>query len=235
MITRWSTTPGLDFLKAWMLLKAHVAGSGNLSLELWYQTAKLRTDAPDAWARVNLVGGGSAISIVGDDEDCSGVVDISALTSGKMFIRFAVGYFTSSAGNAASGDVSYGISLAQCGQMVGNWAGELSTLTTSPQRQIVTGWLPALLAEEVKAGFILTTLVGNFQCRLAYRTATTMRDVASGWTPLGTNLTSSDILADTAVSGASEMWVQFAIEYSLSSGSNLGSAHVSVAVGTRRT
>lgn len=225
----------MDFLRAIALLKAHVAGTGNLTIELWYQTAKVRTDAPDNWARVNLVGGGSALTLVGNGDGCSGDVDISALTSGKMFIRFAVGYFTSAAGNAASGDVTLAVSVTQCGQMAGTWAGELSTFSTSPMRQIVTGWLPALFVEQVKAGFLISTVIGNFQCRLAYRTATSMRDVASGWTPLGTPLNADDILADTALSIGTEMWVQFAIEYSLSSGSNLGSAYVSAAVGTRRS
>lgn len=225
----------MDFLKAVALLKAHVAGTGNLTIELWYQTAKVRVDAPDNWARVNLVGGAAALTFAGNGDACSGVVDISALTSGKMFIRFAVGYFTSTAGDAASGDVSLAVSVAQCGQMAGTWSGELTTMSTTPSRQVVTGWLPALFVQLVKAGFLIGSVVGNFQCRLTYRTATSMRDVPSGWTPLGTPLTSDDILGDTSVSLGAHMWVQFAIEYNLSSGSNLGSAYVTAAVGTRRS
>ena len=78
----------MDFFRAIALLKAHVAGTGNLTIGLWYQTAKVRTDAPDNWARVNLVGGGSALTLVGNDDGCSGDVDILGTVRGTYSAFF---------------------------------------------------------------------------------------------------------------------------------------------------
>lgn len=230
--TAWAVAVGLDVIKAAARLKAHVAGGGNLNVQLVYQTASVRVDEPDDW-QVLLYQGNPVLTVTGNGGVCSGIQNIASITAGKMFIRFGLAYCTTATGAPPSGDVSLVVSTLSFGDLIGGFTGQLTTTSSTGTPLILTAMVPALMAEKVKASFLLTSISGSFQCQLAYRVADTSKDAPGAWNTIGSAVTATGVLGDTTITVGASMWVQFALIYSLSGGS-LATASVSVAVGARK-
>lgn len=85
--TEWYSTLGMDSIVAIIQRTALLKeGTGDVQVRIAIQTATVRTTAPDAWN-------------TSDDDwytdagiDCTGSIDISALTAGKLFVRFGLAY-----------------------------------------------------------------------------------------------------------------------------------------------
>ena len=124
-----------------------------------------------------------------------------------------------------------------CGSVLGTATLALSTLTTTDAFAPVTGFVPALHAAKVKAALVVASLSGNFQCRLCYRVATTSREEPGSWSTTFDQWRSASgeyNTGDLTPASANEMWIQFGVQYSLSSGSALGQATVTTTVTGRK-
>lgn len=225
-LSPWIPCIGVDSVKA--ALRAH-AVSGNFQVGLAIQTASVRTDSPDAPALLDNT------TQVGEGEKCTGVVSIASTTAGKFFVRFGLGYSLSSGSTPGQADVSTSLVYTQCGQVLGSRSFALDTSTSSDGFALISGWVPALLAQKMKAVVICRSLTGNFEWKLAYRTATTSKENPSGWTALDANYHGAGELdsGEVSLSLDSEMWVQFGLQYHSTSGA--GQAQVDCVVAIRRS
>ena len=101
----------------------------------------------------------------------------------------------------------------------------------------LTGWIPAIDADKVKAAIIVSGVDGTIETKLYYQTATAVVQTTNSYAEVETTWTSGAderCTGDTALSIASAMWVRFAMAYKMPSGT-VGQATVSVAVATRRS
>jgi hypothetical protein len=230
--TGWISCVGLD--EAMPVLTARAATSNYFEAQLVIQVAQVRTDVPE----MPVLKGTAQTPTAGKFDYNPGVLDLSNDTTGAMFIRFGVAYKYVAGQSQAAADVELQVAYARCGELAGSGTWQLSTTTTAVQYQVITSMLVGMLVDEVKLAAICTSLTGNFQWRLAYRTATTQKSAPGAWSnvtdgnaPYGSGEVNT---GDLAVSVGSNLWVQFAIAYSLSSAGS-GQASLTAALGVRRT
>ncbi len=197
------------------------AVTGNFQSRPTIQFAPTRTDNPDAPTLLDSqmrAGAGEAYS----------TDDVTSAGASKFFYRLGVAYSLSS-GTGGRADVDASFVDDKCGGPIGNYAGELTTLSDTTDVIAITAWMPARLAAKIKAALNCVDLTGNFRYRLVYRTAATSTEAPDAW----------DTAFDTWRSAAGEantgeltptitnkMWIQFGIAYGNSSGSALGRASV---------
>lgn len=189
-----------------------------------YQTATTRTDKPDAPATV-----GSGQTNTG--ELCSDI--ITPDFSGVAFVRFGLAYKIAS-GTIGQADVSYQLTYESCGRVVGTQ--QLSPVTSSTANSFLplTGWLPALQAEVMKAVVVMTGKTGNFRCRLSYRTATTSPESPGSWNAdvAGTSYMDTDGSYNTdevSMSVSAAMWVQVGLQFNSTSAGVFSTANLTIA------
>lgn len=225
--TSWLSATGMDEIKTVLKLRNL---NGNFQCKHAIQVAPVRTDKPDAPEAL-----GSYVTT--NSEACSGLYDLSGTINDQYFIRFGVMYNLSS-GTFGRGDVTYQCSYAQCGQVLGATSVQLETSSTTEKYQVLTGWLPAIMAKKVMLAVVCASRSGNIQWRAAYRTATTSPEIPSAWS---TTFDANGYRADGEFNTgeitptvANEMWVQFGLQYNLSSGSALGTAAFQVSTAVRR-
>lgn len=224
--TPWRSALGV---KASRITTKRRAVTGNFQCRACIQTALVRADKPDDPVLLD------SQMRAGAGETCV-AADTSSTAAGKMLLRYGVAYSVSS-GGLGQADVELAVVDDACGAQVGSATATLATQTTDTTYFVVTGFIPALYAAYVKAALVITGLTGNFQCRLAWRAATTSTEVPGAWsTTFDTWHSANDEIGtgELQPSVGGDMWVQFAIQYSLSSGSALGAATISVAIGARK-
>ena len=222
---------GLDKVRA--VLKARSV-TGNFRCQLAIQTADARTDVPGDWVRAKesadeyLTGAGEK------------AVDVSMIwkTSSTFFARFGVLYNYTGSPAVTEADLSLQLAFDACGSVVDSRTQVIQTPdATNVQYTPVSGWIPAIHADKVKAAFLLSGVQGTVTYRLAYQTAATSQQVTNAWTLLegGPSSALERCLADTTLSlPTTDMWVRFAVAHILASGSN-GGATLSTAIAVRRT
>ena len=169
--TGWLPATGFDAIKA---VVRNMASTANFNSRLAIQTATVRADSPDS-PSMKEAGYHS-----GGGQWCTTVIDVSGDTASKFLVRVGVAY-KSGDGNFAQADVALDLSYFACGQLVGSRTFHVYTAGTGDQYEPLTGWIPALLADKVKAVIVLTGAAPDFQCELAYRTATTTKEEPSAW------------------------------------------------------
>lgn len=229
--TGWISCVGLDFIMP--ALVARAATSSNFEAQVVIQVAKVRTDSPESPV---LKGAAQTPSNAAIDYN-PGSIDISTNTSGAMFVRFGVAYRFTNGQSQCAADVLFEVAYTRCGELAGSGSWTLGSSATTNQYQIVTGWLPCLLVEKVKLAAVCSSLTGNFQWRLVYRTAATLKASPSGWsnvTDANAPYSSGEVnTTDLSISLGSNLWVQFAIAYNMSS-AGTGQASLTAALGVRR-
>jgi hypothetical protein len=233
--TEWSPCVGVDAVQAAMILAALSMGAGSAQAQLAYQTAPVRVDNPDVWAAVPS---GLTVSGSTTTSGASSSIDVSSLTAGKAWIRFGVLLSVAVGGTPpAVADVTLAMANTDVGAMVGNWRGQLVATVTSDAYMAVTGWTVSLAAQKVMAAIIVASASTNFRHRLVYRVAPTMQAVPGAWTDIATEVNQSGNLERNtgrlALTLGANLFVQFGLAYSSSSGTSV--ADVQVSVGARRT
>lgn len=229
--TEWIPAIGIDIVKAVIKLRG---AFGNFRAQLAIQTASVRVDAPDAWARAAA----SDNYQQGDGELPTGAVNVAAATAGKAFVRFGWMYNLSSGSTLGYADVASQVSFNACGEVIGAMSKRLQTPdSTNIQYEAYTDWIPAVQADKVSAAIIATGFAGAFTDRLAYQTADTSTEAPNGWATLETAFNGTSGARNTgelSLSLGNVMWVRFGIAHILSSG-NSGGADVSAMISVRRT
>lgn len=226
-LTPWMLAPGASNAKCTLKRRAV---TGNLQCQVAYQTAAVRTDKPDDPATIGAAQSGAG-------EYCTGKVDISAGTASKTWIRFGVAASLTQAGSPGQADVSLDSATDACGQLVGTTTVSPVTYSTTNGFVPVTGWLPALAVEKLRATIVISGLVGNFQCRLAYRVATTSKETPGAWSTTFDAWRTADgeyNTGDLTPTTGSDMWVQVGLQFANSSGTAVGQATVTSAVHARK-
>lgn len=229
--TAWMPAIGIDSVK----VPLKVSGSsGNFRVQLAIQTADVRTDKPNAWARAAA----SDDYQQGDGEKATGLVSVSSATAGKAFVRFGLQYNLSAGSTLGYADVASQVTFNACGEVVGTASKRLQTPdSTNTQYEPYTDWIPAVQADKVSAAIVATGFAGNFSDRLAYQTADTSVESPNAWTNLeaGFNSTSgSRNTGELTLTLGTATWVRFGIASVLTSGTN-GAADVSAMISVRRT
>jgi hypothetical protein len=218
---------GLDTIIAVMLFSDLI---GNFQGQIAIQTANVRPEMPNAPSLLGSVQSSTT-------PYCTGAISVASSTAGAMWVRFGVAYNLSSGSSLGSADVTLIVSDDRCGQVAGNATNTLHTTSTRTNTYVaVTGWIPAIMANKVKAALVATALQGPIQWRLAMRTATTAPELPNAWsTTFDTwRTTAAEICTgelSTSITG--DMWVQFGIQYILSSGS-FGNVIVAATVAVRK-
>lgn len=225
--TGWRPTTGVKNVR--FVLKRR-AVTGSFQCRPCYQLAQVRSDNPDA---PTLLDTGMT---AGAGEKCV-ASDVALSLGGKMLVRYGVAYALSSGTTPGQADVDLTVVDDGCGDTLGSVVANLTTMTTADGYFVLTGWHPALQSAVVKAAVVQSGLSGNFQARLAYRTATTSVEVPNAWSTAwdgwrGTN--GEWCTGELLPSASSDMWVQFAVQYGLSSGTTLGQGVVSVTLTARK-
>jgi len=224
--TAWMPAIGFDSVQGVLKNKAL---TGNFESRMALQTAAIRADNPDTPVLLES-------SYQGSGERCSTVLNVAGDTDDKYFVRLGVAYHLSSAGNPGQADVSLELAYNACGKIIGGDVAQLFVPGTTSQYRPFTGWIPASHAAKVKAALVVLNSSANFRCQLAMRTATTSREATGSWSSnLEALWHSGDGEFNTgeiSLSNGSVFWVQFGLEYQLSSGSN-GQASVSMSVAAR--
>lgn len=224
--TGWRSTLGVQNAR---LTTKRRAVTGNFQCRPCLQAAMVRGDVPDAPTLLDTQ------MRAGAGETCT-AADVGGALVGRTLVRYGVAYSVSS-GNLGQADVELAVVDDGCGEQIGQASVVLSALSTTDSYYVLTGWVPALLAAKVKAALVTSGIVGNFRFRLAYRKATTSTQAPGAWTTTWDAWRSAEEEVNTGeldVDAADSMWVQFAIQYALSSGSSLGSATISVGLGARK-
>ena len=202
---------------------------GNFQCRPCMQVAAVRGDKPEDPVPLD------SQMRAGAGEQCVAAT-ISDTTDSKMLVRYGVAYSVSS-GGLGQADVELAVVDDGCGDSLGTTSATLVTMSGTNAYFVITGWVPALTAAVVKAAIIITGLTGNFQCRLAWRAANTSTEAPGAWSDSfdAWHTSNTELCTGELQPGAStDMWVQFAIQYALSSGSSLGSATVSTTIGGRK-
>ena len=231
--TGWMPSLGMEKIKAILMRAGNaVVGTGQHQFKLAVQVALVRTDKPEPWGAVGTTwynDGG---------ESCTTEIDISADTDGALFVRFGVAHKLS-LGTASLGqtDVELQVSYESCGGIIDGTTLALMADTTEDRFAPVGRWIPAMTVDRVMAAIVATSESGDFQCRLAYRTATTSQNEPGAWSTafdawhVGSGEWNTTLLTPTL---ANDMWIQFGIQYALTTGTSLGQATVSVATAVRK-
>lgn len=224
--TDWMPAIGLDEVQGVLKNKAV---TGNFESRMAIQTAVIRTDNPDVPSLLES-------SYQAQGERCSSVLDVTSQRSTKFFVRFGVAYHLSSGSTPGQSDTSLEIAYNSCGRIIGGDTAQLVVPGATSCYRPFTGWIPAHHAAKVKAAIVVTNGHANFRCQLAYRTATTSRESPNAWSSNfeSTWHSGNDEFntGEVTLSISSHFWVQFGLEYNLSSGSD-GEASVSMSVGVR--
>jgi len=238
--TQWAPVTGVDKVKATLKRKSvTVNGTGSFKVKPVVQYAAVRTDDPESWSTL----GGSEYS--GDGDSCTGEIDISSDAASKFFVRFGVACKLDGASPTyGQADVALEVSYNACGKVAGGRTLQLQTNSTTELFHPVTGWVPGIAVEKVKAAIIITSdSMGEFECKLAYRSAEAVKEEPGEWSAIGASWYSPssgrNYEANTGEISSlylgSKMWVQFGIAHKLNTGSTLAYATVSTAVATRAT
>ena len=242
--TDWTPVIGLDTVKAVLKRKStSIQGSGNMKFKVVAQYAKVRADNPEPWETP------SGVSEYSDDGDsCTGEITLGTSAENAFFVRFGVGYKLDgmpTPPTLGQSDVALQVSYNACGRMVGGRTLQLQADSDKDRFHPVTGWVPAISVNKVKAAIIMTAdSGGTIQCRLTYRTADAITEETGGWdTSLdswhkpssGSNWEgNTGEIPGTGFSIDSKMWIQFGIRYALEMSSTTFSyATVSTAVAVR--
>lgn len=237
--TDWIPGVGLDEVKMVIKRKSvQLAGTApTFNVKPAIQVALVRPDNPDDWALI-----GNPSPFVGAGENNTGVLDVSATTAGKFFVRFGVQYYLGgTAPTDGQADVEVQVSYASCGSIVGTMTQELQAFNTTTDSYVaVTGWVPAIDADKAVAAFVISDIANNFRTLLAYRKAATSIQSPSGWTSLEgstyRNGNGETTTGEVTLSAGTDMFVQFGVAFSQSSaGAAPGRATVSTSVAVRRT
>jgi len=230
--TGWISCVGLDDIMP--VIVARAATSNNFEAQVAIQVAKVRTDSPESPA----LKGAPQTPTAGKLDYNPGSIDISSDTAGAMFIRFGVAYRFTNGQSQCAADVLLEVAYTRCGELAGSGSWSLDSAVTTDQYQVLTGWLPSLLVQKVKLAAVCASLTGNLQWRLAYRTAATLKASPSGWSYVTDNsapYASGEVnTSDLPITLGSNLWVQFAIAYKLSSAGS-GQASLTAALGVRRS
>jgi hypothetical protein len=237
--TDWIPAVGLDKVKMVIKRKSvQLAGTApTFNVKPAIQIALVRPDNPDDWAVI-----GNPNPFTGGGEDNTGVLDVSATTAGKFFVRFGVQYYLGGTSPTdGQADVEVQVSYVSCGSIVGTMTQELQAFNTTTDSFVaITGWVPAMDAEKAVAAFVISDLANNFRTLLVYRKAATSIQTPSGWTSLeGTTYRTANgetTTGEVTLTVGTDMFVQFGVAFSQSSaGSAPGRATVSTSVAVRRT
>jgi hypothetical protein len=210
--TSYFPCTGLDFLKA--VWKARVV-TGNFQCQPAVQLVSVRIDKPDSPAAV-------ATTLVGAGETCTGVVNVSADTDDKLYMRCGIAYSLTSGTTMGSADVTLEVTYESCGSMVGVLNDQYYATSTTSVAKPISKFLSALAAQKIKLGVIVSGLTGNIQWRPVWRKATTSTETPGAWTTTASWRNTNNVEVNTGeldLSDASDMYVQVGIEVSLSSGS----------------
>lgn len=226
--TGWMPACALLYVMATLKVKNV---TGNFQCQLVLQTAATRTDNPDTPNLIDTLRTGAG-------EYCSGVEDISQYTDDKFFVRFGIAYNLSSGSALGAADVAFQISTVSCGKVVGAQTLYLASSTTSDAGVAITGWIPRIIADKLMAAIVFRSKSGNFQWKFAKRGAGTSIQNPGGWVALSGETSYRTTEGETnsgelTVGDPDEMWVQFGVIYSSSSGA--GSASLDLALAVRRT
>ena len=225
--TPWMPATGLDNIIAVMILTGL---SGNFQAQLAIQTADVRPEAPNS---PSLLGSAQTTTT----PYCTGAVSVASSTASAMWVRFGIAANLTSGSALGQADVTLMVSDDRCGQAVGTATNTLSSTTTATNTFVaITGWIPAILANYVKAALVATALQGPIQWRLTMRTANTTPDLPNAWsTTFDTWRTTAGGICTgelaTSISGA--MYVQFGLQFILGSGS-FGNVMVASTVAVRK-
>lgn len=224
--TDWMPAIGLDNVQGVLKNKAV---TGNFESRMAMQTAAIRTDNPDSPILLES-------SYQASGERCSSVLSIATDLLSKCFVRFGVGYHLSSGSTPGQSDTSLELAYNSCGRIIGGDVAQLYVPGTTSFYRAFTGWIPAAHAAKVKAAIVILNASANFRCQLAQRTATTSRESTSAWSSAlegGWHSGNGEYnTGEVSLSNGSSFWVQFGLEYQLSSGSS-GEATASVSVAVR--
>jgi hypothetical protein len=227
--TEWIPCVAIDTIQVAMIMAAlATAGTGAVA-QLAYQTATVRVDNPDAWA--SIPGGLSLSSAMGN---ASGSITISGVTAGKTWIRFGI-LFSASGTAPAAADVSLALSYVDLGGMLGSWRGPLTATVANDSFMAVTGWVPALLAQQVMAAVQVAAATAGFQHKLVYRLATYSQNLAGSWVAAEANV-GGNCERNTGrlpLTLGANMWIQLGIAWSTSGAT--ATADVAISIGARRS
>lgn len=228
--TKWMPVIGID--NAILLLKVR-SMFGTLHFQPAVQYADVRTDLPGSWGDLGTMQTGGA------GEYNTGSVQLAG--GSQFFVRFGVGYKSSTGGSRAEADVQHEAAFVQCGRVVGTFDETLVATDTGLRYVAITGWMPSVDIEKVKATFVRTSLLGSgFQVKLAWQKASTSVENPGSWAavPSAPAYTTAGEANTTELNLAAsygtprEMWVRFGLEYTLTTGS-FGSAAVGGAIAVR--
>ncbi len=218
LVLPWVSGTGLDTVVALLRRTALTReGAGDVQVKLAIQTAAVRTTDPDDWT-----GLGSWYS--NDGVDCTGSVDVSSYTAGKLHVRFAIMY-RASASTLSAGEVCAALQVAWCslGRVVGGRTTTLTTSTSTDFYETFTDWIPYAWVDEVKMGLIVTDRQGNLQVQVAYQTAEAEVEDMDAWANVpGSSAQSSDgewCTGELDLQATGKMWIRFGLRYQATSGS----------------
>lgn len=236
--TDWIPAVGLDKVKMVIKRKSvQTAGTApSFNVKPAIQVALVRPDNPDSWAVI-----GNPNPFTGAGEDNTTVLDVSATTAGKFFVRFGVQYYLGgTAPTDGQADVEVQVSYVSCGSIVGTMTQQLQAFNTTTDSFVaITGWVPAMDADKAVAAFIVSDVANYFRTQLVYRRAATSIQAPSSWASLeGNNYHNTNdetTTGEVSLSAGSDMFVQFGVAFSQSTaGSAPGQATVSTSVAVRR-
>lgn len=218
-----------------LIVAGQSTAGGNVGTQLAYQTATVRTEVPDAWALVSTAIG-AGLDVVGESTGCSAELNVSAITADKAWVRWGIGFSMNTGGTApGSAEVTLTVAGVAKGMMIGTWSGHLTSSTTSDTNIPVTGWVPAIWAQTVFVALLVTSAAANFRLRLIVRVAGASKESPGNWAnTTDTNNSGNQTrgISDATLAPGSNLWVQFGLAYSSSSGTAGG--EVSISVGVRR-
>ncbi len=213
--------PAATMVRMQLLMKSK-ATSSIFQIQGAMQTAVIRADDPSAPEPV-----GSTHSNAG--EWCGAPNDMLTALEGVSLVRFGIAYKLTTSG-LGQADVAVQLCYESCGRVLGSQTLALATNSTTNSYVPVTGWVPRMSAEVVRAVAVCRA-EGNFRWKLAYRLAETSIEDPGGWNPLEDDYhtTGEDITDDLTPTFDLEMWVQFGLMYSTSDATQT-SATVSISV-----
>lgn len=229
--TEWIPCTGIKTVRvAW----SQRAESGTFSGRPAYQLAEVRTDLPDDGTEFTAgfqTGEGAWTA----EEDLSGAGE----TPDHFWIRFGVAYKATGSGSAT---VGLNVTLENYGEVAGARSGIMvSALSTTDNFVPVSGWIPTVRIQQIKAALVYSDATGGIRVGLATQTADSDRLQPNSWTVFDTSLaapTSANterLIADTSFTPQSDnaMWVRFGIVYDYVT--TVGYAEVACAVGVIRS
>ncbi|MFZ5481996.1 MAG: hypothetical protein ACOZNI_34870 [Myxococcota bacterium] len=223
---------GMDLVR--FVMRVHGASNDTLQVQPVVQFAAVRTDKPDA----PILKGSLQSPTSGSLELNTGDISLATDGASKFYVRFGVAYrFNPTGGSQCEADVGLDVLFSQCGQVVGAATHDLFASTTDDRFAIVGGLVPVMNVDKVKAAVIVSSKTGNFQWKITYRTFSSNKETPSAWQNAfegSWRTAAGDVnTGELTITGLGQVaWIQFAIQYSSSSGA--GQANVAAAVGVRK-